>query len=109
MAIYLSSKDLKLKLEAAGFSLVMNRKEGTPWGTKRNPRQIRWIQINVPAERMVTETFAKRVIERAERKVIREIESIVGKLDICEAEMFHTDDDCNAVKGWIVAYIDTLD
>lgn len=109
MPIYLTSKDMKTKLEAAGFKLTMNRKEGPAWGTKKNPRQTRWVSIEVPAERMKTDTFAKRVVERAERKIVKEIESIIGKLDICESEMFYTDGDSNAVKGWLVAYIDTID
>lgn len=109
MPIHLTSKDMKAKLAAAGFKLTMNRKEGTPWGTAKNPRQTRWISVEVPASLMVTETFAKRVVDRAERKIIKDVENIIGKLDICESEMFHTDDDSNAVKGWFVAYIDTLD
>lgn len=108
MPVCLSNEDLRSALKGAGFSLSMNRKEGSAWGTARRPRQTRWITIDVPASRMSIEHRTRRNEQKAERTIIREIEALVGKLDICESEMFYTDDEGEPVKGYVVAYIDTL-
>lgn len=84
-------------LEAAGFKVTMNRKEGKPSvDPKGNPEVLRWVEVIIPGSLWSQEDgdwCSKRKLQANERRVLKLLKDTVGKaadFDLCDHDMGHS-------------------
>lgn len=103
-------------LEAAGFKVTINRKEGkSDLGTDRKPLTLRMIEVRIPGKlwsREVGDWCSKSKQRANEKRVLGLIKAAVGKaahFDLCDHDMGHSSEGDAADDAHCHFYVLTSD
>lgn len=92
-----SKAEIAASLEAAGFKVTSNRKEGrTDVGTDRKPLALRMIEVRIPGKlwsQEVGDWCSKTKLRANEKRILNMLKEACGKeahFDLCDHDMGHS-------------------